>query len=95
MGLSTGPFDAWLPGADRQTYNAIAEELNVGTLRSRFGGSPTEGERAANRATLPSIDKYENVNMELLAKIREEQKRIIEEYEKMAGAGSWSIQAIE
>jgi len=86
-GVSTGPLDQYLPGKDRQLFNALASELNLSTLRQNFGGNPTEGERAANAATLPGVGQYEANNRELLAKLRAQAEGIIGEYQGLLGGG--------
>lgn len=87
-GVSTGPLDQYLPGQNRQLYNSLASDLNLSTLRQNFGGNPTEGERAANLETLPSTGKYENVNAQLLAKIRADAEQKIAEFEQQRGGTS-------
>lgn len=91
-GLSTGPLDKMLPGKDRDLFNALASDLNLSTLRQNFGGNPTEGERAANAATLPGVQQYETNNKELLAKLRAEAEAKINEFETLSGRQGQSPQ---
>ena len=92
-GVSTGPLDQYLPGKERQLFNALASELNLSTLRQNFGGNPTEGERAANAATLPGVGQYEANNRELLAKLRTQAEGILGEYQSLAGGGGPTVGA--
>lgn len=87
-GLSTGPLDKFLPGADRSLFDSVAADLNLSTLRQNFGGNPTEGERAANAATLPGTQQYEANNKQLLTKLRAEAQAKIDEYRKLAGGAA-------
>lgn len=92
-GVATGPLDQYLPGKERQLFNALASELNLSTLRQNFGGNPTEGERAANAATLPGVGQYEANNRELLAKLRTQAEGILGEYQSLAGGGGPTVGA--
>lgn len=103
-GLATGPMDQFLPGADRGLFDSIASDLNLSTLRQNFGGNPTEGERAANAATLPGKQQYEQNNRQLLAKLRAEAEQKIAEYQQLTSggqaapaqqSGGWGIQRVD
>lgn len=91
-GLSTGPLDQYLPGRDRALFDSTAADLNLSTLRQKFGGNPTEGERAANAATLPGTQQYESNNRQQIAKIRADAEARIKEYQSML-SGAEATQA--
>lgn len=90
-GKSTGPLDQFIPGQSAQEFDAISKALNVSSLRANFGGNPTEGERAANLETLPSLGRYEDVNAKLIAQQRESAMRKIEAYNALPGVQKISL----
>jgi hypothetical protein len=92
QGLSTGPLDRFLPGKDRALFDSLASDLNLSTLKQNFGGNPTEGERAANAATLPGAAQYEANNKQLLAKLKAEAQAKIDEYNALTGKGNQTSQ---
>ena len=84
-GKNTGPLAQYIPGSDAQSFEAVSDALNVASLRSRFGGNPTEGEREANRRTLPNLARNEDVNRRLIESERAAALRRIEAYNAMPG----------
>jgi hypothetical protein len=84
-GKNTGPLARFIPGSDSQKFEAVSNALNVASLRSRFGGNPTEGEREANLATLPNLARNEDVNLDLIKAERDAAIRRIEAYNAMPG----------
>jgi len=84
-GKNTGPLARFIPGSDSQKFEAVSNALNVASLRSRFGGNPTEGEREANLATLPNLARNEDVNLDLIRAERDAAVRRIEAYNAMPG----------
>lgn len=71
-GLSTGPVDQYLPGKDRQRFDVLQKQLVGPVIKSMFGSSQlSEGDRKAAEASLPGLGRYEDVNKDVLAQMRQ------------------------
>jgi hypothetical protein len=81
-GTMTGPIDQYVQSGlmsdNAQEYDAQATRLLAPTLRAMFGANPTEGERKAALGALPSRDKQENVNANLIAQMRAQAQSAID-----------------
>ena len=68
--------------------DALVEDLATSELKARFGGNPTEGERASIKDTYFSKYNTEEANQAIINRKRKELQRIIDNYKQLLDQGN-------